>query len=412
VFPKIPPLCIQFGVVSSGSDKDIDTLLGYHIADAAKLAADTGALLSYISNNATVDPAAEALALDPVGEVRLWEKLYALAQKLPGLTDADRTRFEETLADRRRRSGDFDGSTQMYGAAARHTKDSYRLKQFAAEIDKNKALKQAVGPGAPPRLRELFLMSPESSGSDLERLSQPAQAQRLSDSLEGGRDISQGERVLFGDGPAWRMIAPNFGVITRSGPRSSKLRTDELRYEGALERSRGGDKPPSEPVLFVTSVRGRRVSVRATIDQSPPPAEWKRYARTPAQGGAEVGVAFAISRVTPEGGIERGAPTITVAHAVLVGADRVRLVQIRRDGEHHIELKQLAEAAIGASRAGRRALEVTVEPGSVTVTLDGKRASFPWKAEGEGDGFAGFLFNGVGYAAVGQPTIKSGAPGR
>jgi hypothetical protein len=53
-----------------------------------------------------------------------------------------------------------------------------------------------------------------------------------------------------------------------------------------------------------------------------------------------------------------------------------------------------------------------VEPGTVTVSVDGKRASFPWKPEGEGDGFAGFLFNGVGYAAVGQPTIKSGGAGR
>ncbi|MEO7734684.1 MAG: hypothetical protein ABIY55_27250, partial [Kofleriaceae bacterium] len=116
--------------------------------------------------------------------------------------------------------------------------------------------------------------------------------------------------------------------------------------------------------------------------------------------------AFAITRATPEGGIERGAPTITVAHAILVGPSRIRLVQIRRDGEHNIEVKQLAETAIAASR-GRRALEVTVDPGTVTVTLDGKRASFPWKPDGDGDGFAGFLFNGVGYAAIGQPTIKT-----
>lgn len=410
VFARVPPLCIQFGVVSSGSAKDIDTLLGYHIADAAKLAADPPSLLSYISNNATVDPAAEALALDPVGEVRLWEKLYALAQQLPGLTDQDRARFEQTLAERRRRAGDFDGSTQMYGAAARHTKDSYRLKQFATEIEDNKALKQVVGPGARPLLRELFLLSPESHASELERLSQPAQAQRLSDAVQSGRDISQRERVLFGDVPTWRLLAPNFGVNTRTGPRSSKLRTDELRYEGTAESSRGGDQPPSEPVLFVTSVRGRRVNIRASIDQAPPPPEWKRYARTPAQGGAELGVAFAITRVTPEGGIERGAPTITIAHAILVGTSRIRLVQIRRDGEHHIEVKQLAETAIAASR-GRRALEVTVDPGTVTVVLDGKRASFSWKPEGDGDGFAGFLFNGVGYAAISQPAIKS-VPGR
>jgi len=413
VFPKLPPLCIRFGIVSSSSDKDIDTLLGYHIADAAKITTNTEALLSYMSNNSTVDPAAEALGLDPPGEVRLWEKLYALAQKLPDITDDDRARYEETIAERRRRAGDFDGSTQMYGAASRHTKASHRLSQYAKEIDKNKKLKLLVGPGAPALLRELYLLKPGSYESDLERLSQPAQQQRLGDSVESGRDVSQRERVLFGDVPAWRMIAPTFGVTVRSGPRSSMIRTDELRYEGVLQETlRGADKAPAEPVLFVTNVRGRRLSVRASIDQSAPPAGWKRYAKTPPQGGGEVGVAFAITRVTPEGGIQRGAPAIAVAHAVLVGNDRVRLVQIQRDGEHKITVKQIADAAIGAARAGRRPLEVTVEPGTVTVSVDGKRASFPWKPQGDGDGFAGFIFHGVGYASVASPSIKSGGGGR
>src|SRR5262249_18065382 len=95
VFPRLPPPCFGFRGVSSSSDKDIYTLLGYEIERAAKLAADTEALLSYMSNNASVDPAAEALHLDPPGEVRLWEALYALAQKLPGLKDDDRARYEE-----------------------------------------------------------------------------------------------------------------------------------------------------------------------------------------------------------------------------------------------------------------------------------------------------------------------------
>ena len=42
--------------------------------------------------------------------------------------------FEEQIAQLRRKAGDFDGSTQMFAAASHHTKDSYRLKQFAEEI--------------------------------------------------------------------------------------------------------------------------------------------------------------------------------------------------------------------------------------------------------------------------------------
>src|SRR5262249_18819213 len=138
VFPRVPPLCIGFRTVSSDDNRDIGELLGYLIADASKLAGDTEALLSYMSNNATVDPAAEAMQLDPPGQVRLWEKLYALAQKLPKLPDDDRARYEEMIAGLMRRAGDLDGSTQMYAAAARHTKDSYRLRENAKEIDENK----------------------------------------------------------------------------------------------------------------------------------------------------------------------------------------------------------------------------------------------------------------------------------
>jgi len=402
VFPRIPPLCVGFGVVSASNDRPIDMLLGYEIERAAKLSADTSTLLSHINNNATVDPAAEALGLDPPGEVRLWEKLYALAQKLPGVTDADRARFEQTLAERRRRAGDFDGSTQMYALASRHTKDSYRLKQYAEEIDKNKKLKLLVPPGAPAELRELFLQNPEGYESQLERLSKPGQARKLNEAVESSRDLSHREHVVFGDLQTWELIAPNFGARTRSGPRSSRIRTDELRYQGTK----------ADPVLFVTGVRGRRLSVRASIDQSAPSAGLYPYEKTPPPGGGEVGVAFAISRPTPEGGIERGTPTITVAHAVLVGKDRVRLVQIRRDGEHHLEVKQLADASIGGAGPGRRPLEVTVEPGKVTVSVGGKRATFPWKPEGAGDGFAGFLFTGAGYAAISQPSIKVVGAGR
>lgn len=405
VFPRVPPLCFGFGMISSGSDKDIYTLLGYEIDRAAKLAANTEALLSYMSNNASVDPAAEALHLDPPGEVRLWEQLYALAQKLPGLKDEDRAHYEEMLAERRRKAGDLDGSTQMYGAASRHTKESHRLNEYAKEIDRNKKLKLIVGPGAAPLLRELFLLRSDKSDSELERLRDPAQEKRLNDAVESGRDISERELVLFGDLPAWRLVSPTFGVAVRSGPRTSRLRTDELRYEGVMQTSRGVDKPPSEPVLLPTSARGRRLTIRASIDQSPPPSGWRRYAKDAPQGGGEVGVAFAITRVVPEGGIQRGAPAVAIAYAVLVAGDRVRLVQVTRDGEHHIDVKQLAEAGIGA-RAGRRSLEVVVEPGTVTAGVDGKRASFPWKPDGDADGFVGFMFNGVGYASISQPSVK------
>src|SRR5262249_55272482 len=175
--------------------------------------------------------------------------------------------------------------------------------------------------------------------------------------------------------------------------------------------ARGGDRASVEPVLVLTGARGKSVTVRATIDQSPPPAGWRRNTKAPAQGGGEVGVAFGVSRFESEGGLKKGVPPIAIAYAVLVAGDKVRLVQVPRDGENHIDVKPLGEAGIGG-RAGKRALEVTVDPATVAVSVDGQRASFKWKPDGDADGFIGFMFNGVGYASLAQPAIKAAGSGR
>jgi TolB-like protein len=401
VFPRIPPLCIGFGMVSPDSKESIEKQLGYQIERAAKLSADPDTLLSYMSNNAEVDPAAEALHLDAPGETKLWEKLYALAERLPRLRDDDRARYEQTIAEHRRKIGDFDGSTQMYAAASRHTKDSYKLKELAKEIEKNKEHKLAYA-GAPALVHELYVVE-GGSDSALRKKSDPAAQQRLADDVESAREIRERSGyLLFGDLPVWRMMGGTMGTHARTGPRSTRLHTDELRYEFAGDQ-RGAARAP-EPLVFATAVRAKRFTVKAQIDQSPPPPEWRPRTRTPPVGGGEVGVAFALSRMTPDTSIEHGVPVITIGYGVLVGADRARLVQITRDGEHVITVKQLADAAIGG-RSGRRSLEVAVEPGRVTVSVDGKRVTFPWKPERDTDGFAGFLFNGPGYASLSRASI-------
>ncbi|HEX2689213.1 MAG TPA: CsgG/HfaB family protein [Kofleriaceae bacterium] len=403
VFPRIPPLCIGFGVVSSDSKLSVEKQLDYLIEAAAKLSADPDTLLSYISNNAVIDPAAEALHLDAPGEAKLWEKLYALAERLPRLPDRDRARYEETIAQHRRTIGDFDGSTQMYAAASRHTRDSYQLKELAREIDQNKQHKLAYE-GARPLVHELYVIAGGSERAP-KKLSDPAAQQRLVEDVERAREIPERSGYLiFGDLPVWRMLGSTWWTRVRTGPRSTRLHTDELRYSFEPD-PHSGSKHPAEPVVFVTPVRAKRFTVKAQIDQSPPPPEWRPLAKAPLTGGGEVGVGFALSRVMPDAGIEHGVPEITIGYAVLVGTDRAHLVQITRDGEHVVDVKQLADAAVGSGRAGRRPVQVTVEPGSVAVSVDGKRVSFPWKPGGDADGFVGFVFHGPGYASVSNASL-------
>jgi TolB-like protein len=404
VFPRITPLCINLYSISADNPRPVEQLLQFQIDKARELFKSNDIILSYLSNNATVDPAAERLQLDPPGEVKLWERLYAIADKLPAkLTDTERARFEEMIAERRRTAGDFDGSTQMYAAASRHTKDSYKLKDYAKEIDKNKALKLAVGSKS-PLLREYFLLR-QPHESDLQRMGDPKSAERLADSVQSARDVREREMLILGDLPTWYLSGPSFNARLRTGPRANRLRAAELRYEGSLRETRGGQEPPKEPVILSTAVRGRKVTVKATIDQSGPPADWRSNARAGTPGGGEVGIAFAMRRLQPDGSIVKGAPAITVAYAVLFGDGKVRLVQITRDGEHNLAVKELADAGIPRA-SGKRAVEVKVDAGSVSVVVDGKRVSLPWKvAAGETEGFVGYLFSGVGYASLAQPAI-------
>jgi TolB-like protein len=407
VFPKLPPLCIGLHGPSSSSELPIEELLNYYIKDAQKISEDREVLLSYMSNSSYVDPAVARLQLDAPGEVKLWEQLYALAEKLPGLTDQERNRFEQKLAELRRAVGDFDGSTQMYAAASRHTQDSYQLKNNAKDIDTNKKLKQLVGTKLTP-LREYFLLHPSLYESDLVRLAKAEAKDELAKKVARARDVDREHRAhvfLLSDVALFPMRGPTYCTL-RSGPRASRYRASELHY--AQRAPREPKERPEPPQILAGALRTSVPEVSVTVDSSPPPAGFDEYAPD-MPGGAEVGVAFALKRLMPEGGIVRGAPAVLVGYAVVVAHDKVRLVQIVRDGEHRVQLKPLAESKVSA-RPGKRALSVSVAANQLKVTLDAESVTLPYKpAPGDADGFVGFLFNGPGHAAISDARIQLGA---
>jgi TolB-like protein len=402
VFPKLPPLCIGLGSLSADNPRPVEELLGYHIKHAQELIADTETILSYMANNTVVDPAAEKLQLDPVAETQLWEKLYALAQKLPGLTDAQRADFEETIAERRRDIGDFDGSTQQFAAASRHTKDSYKLKQLAEQIDKNKQLKQLIGT-ASTALRELFLLDPHTHISDFERFakSTPEEQQKK---LERARELSdRGAFLLFHGIGTWFFSKSNYGTL-RTNARSNAGAASELRYEG---RPQGTRVYNSEPLLITaTAQRGAQVAVSATVYQGPAPQDFVHWSKDPIPESGEVGIAFGLRRLTPEGSIERDAPILTIGHAVMIVGDKLKLLRITRNGEHKVAQVQLGEAKVTPPRTKQK-LTVKVDPSAVSVSLGAQQLSFPLKLQASDiEGYVGFVFRGPGYASIAEPSIQ------
>jgi TolB-like protein len=403
IFPQLPPLCVGLSSLSADNPRPVEELLGYHIKDAQKLSEPNDVLLSYISNNSTVDPAAKKLQLDPVGETQLWEKLYALSQKLKGLTDEERARFEQTIAEHRRDAGDFDGSTQLFAAASHHSKDSYKLKELAKEIDKNKQLKLLLGT-TPTPLRELYLLEPSTHISDLERLAK-GPSEDLQKKLERARELGdRGAFLLFNDIPTWFFSRSNYGTL-RTGQRSTGLRANELRYEG---RVNGRSFTSEAPLFFASAQRGTQVSVSVSVYQGPAPAGFALFSKEPIAQSGELGIAFGLRRLTPEGGIERDAPLLSIGHAVMIVGDKLRLLRITRNGEHKLALVQLAEAPIKPPR-DKQKLTLKVAAGAVAVTLGSQQVSFPLKlAPSELEGYVGFVFRGPGYASIAEPSIQVG----
>jgi hypothetical protein len=351
-----------------------------------------------------VDPAAKYLHLDVPGRVRLWEKLYELGKTVPGIRDVDRARFEVYIAELRREAGDFDGSTQMFAAASHHTKNSSELRTYAEEIDKNKQLKIQLG-AAPAIVRELYLLGRKVCEYERKNLADPKVSERMNEDVWFGREVrdERDDFVLINGLPLWRMTRHEDGVLIRTGPRTTDLRADDLRYEGTPYGFDSERKPPKAPMILASGMRGGKLTFKLTIDQSRPPADWHRLVKDPPAGGGGVGVLFGLNRLV--GGIKEGAPAITIGYALTVAEGRARLSQILRDGEGNYELRKLADAPV-AARPGKRPMEVTVDPGTVTVTLDGKRVSLPWKPVGDtAEGFAGFVFTGRGYATIEKPSI-------
>jgi hypothetical protein len=210
---------------------------------------------------------------------------------------------------------------------------------------------------------------------------------------------------LFADIALWPVRGPTYCTL-RSGPRVSRYRASELHY--ALRPPREAKERPDPPQILASSLRGSTAQIRVTLDASAPAPGFDDNAPD-MPGGAEAGVAFALKRLFPEGSIVRGAPLIIVGYAVLVSNDKVKLVQIARDGEHREQLKQLSEAKLTPQK-GKRALSVSVEASQVKVTLDKETVTLPYQpAAGDADGFVGFIFNGPGHAALSDPHVQLGS---
>lgn len=385
VFPALPPLCIKMDGLSSSNKRPVEELLQFEIDDAHKLFESNDTILSYMGNRSTVEEAAERMRLDAPAVVRLWEQLYSLAQKLPQLSDEARLEFEKNSAEARRRAGDFDGSTQLFAAASRRTKDSYALRTLAEHIEKNKTLKSLVGT-TPSLLREYFLLNPSAHPSELTRLAPPAANAQLLKALERARALSEREWFLFNGLSLWYLKGPTFGAWLTTGARTSALAAKEIHYRGEAGRE---DEKPVAPLLLSSAVRGKKPAVSVHLE-----------------GEAAAGVTFAMQRVLPEGGIERDAPVLTVAYAVVSDGASVRLMRVTRDGEHRYATQELAKAAVDA-KSGARKLEVNVGESAVSVRLNGKSMSFPLKlSPAEADGFVGFVFQGSGEVVLSQSKVS------
>jgi TolB-like protein len=413
--PRTAPFCV--GVRDVRDVRSLDATLKEQITSATTYAARNDLYMPELGGEGLVNTLSERLVADAAGAARIAEEVLRLAVKLPGFSDEDRARLEEHIAVRRRRAGDLDGSTKMFASASRHTGDSRHLKALAEQVDNNKRLTAALGPGAPPLLREMFLLSDRESPAEIEKLRAPDRAKELERRVFFNRRVSTGERLLFDELAVWPVIAGGSdGGELFSGPRSLPERSAELRYVAPACNGRGGGgrsghsawRRCEDPVVVASARHGAVFAAEVVVDGGPPPKEAFHW-RHDLSGTGLAGIAFGLGWLDEAGDApEHQGPPLVVGWAVLLAGDRARLVEIRRSNVTDVAV--MAEARLGAARGPRKLAVAVREPAQLEVTVDGQRVPLAWKPSRDIDGFVGFAFYGAGYAALRAPNVRVEKP--
>lgn len=361
------------------------------------------------------DAAATHLLLDQAQTVQLAEQILDWLDKLePG--GKRRAQNRETMAERYREILELGKSTALWAEASAAAGGSRDLRRYADEIERNRKLLDMLQNAKNRELaRETLLLEGLNASEVVQKfLSTAPPKNEFWPYLAGFRGFSRMHRgtMLIGDVPAWVVRAGHDSDI-ETGPRSDKLRAEEIRYIpdlGYRKFNPGFDLTPEALVIVDGRPRGD-VKAQFQIRYAVPRELGKglnQYRGDPPRQRAEVGWAFGVQNAIGE------VPAAATGFAVLLGGGKARLVELQlvkdkddakvNNESTHFVLKPLEEHPLALPETAD--VQVVLKGARLEVRAGGRSVVF--KAPAERGGFHGLVFRELGYAAVG--ALKVTAP--
>ena len=360
------------------------------------------------------DAAATHLLFDQARTVQFAEQILDWLDKLdPG--DKRRARYRTTMAEHYREVLDLAKSTALWAETSAAAGGSHDLRRYADEIETNRKLLAMLQSGKNRELvRETLLLEGMNAREVVESfLATTPPKPEFWPYLAGFRGLSRmhSGAMLIGDVPVW-VVREGHDKDLETGPRSDKLRADELRYIPDLSYRRDNahfDLTPEALVMVDGRPRGdikAKFQIRFAVPRELGKG-FNEYRGDPPKARAEVGWAFGVQDAIGE------VPAAASGYAVLLGGGKARLVQFRlvKDKDEakvnkestHFQFKPLEDHPL--TLADPAEIQITLKGPRLEVRSGSQVATF--KAPTDRGGFHGLMFRELGYAAVGALKISA-----
>ena len=350
---------------------------------------------------------ARRLHLDRRQEAELCERLYRLGLKFQPTTEW-KVRQQIALAHDFQRVLAIDRSTAFLVQTQAMTTASDSLRKIADMLEQNRELERIFGEvKLKTELREFLINTPYEALNAVEEARKifgvSALTPQIASTLVRYRrwPRSEDEYLLIGDEPVWRLHEID-GVELTTGPRTDRLRSDEIRYWArptARER-------PGDTLLAFGPAPLDQFTVTFTVTRTPA-LDWRLAEKSAAEAlekapadkqATEVGLVFGLRNIgVPSRG--KQAPAPLAGYAVRIGPSLIRFTRLT-GGKQRGELTEapIADWKVDLAAEQKLAVSVRVDDHAVTVTVNGK--PFTAKPPADRGGFLGLTLSGTGYTSI------------
>jgi len=400
VFPQIPAVCASPLIASAPlHSATFDADFAYLVTDQLeKQTRSRTEFLRYHTPSEAESWFFQRLWLDRGERQRSTERLWAVIQAKMKPELSWKLRYEKELAEQARENGALEQSTAHYVHIGKLSSDQGEIRGASDEVDRNKMLMQSLK-ALGQYLREHLITKRLDSGPDYwKNMNGPPWTDKSRDYLRGARELLLWtDYTLFGAVPAWQLKVGDYAT-PYSGPRTDRLRTDEIRYDGKAAQS---------AIFIVEGKPQKSADLKVKVGWKVPD-DFQTSTKRETIPKAQAGVAFGMRNV---GFTDSESIGIAPLHgwAVLVTPTAAQLVEIKVVSTSSSGLTYTVREEKPLSVNGDKVdLEVSASGGSVEAKVNGQKISFKSPAKDAAEGLSGLVLRGVGYAGFSELKI----PGR